>query len=128
MTRLSRSPDLERLREDGYEVFIHRTGYLVLNNIPYVDSSCVVRRGRLVSELTVEADVTIQPRDHVVMWSGDAPCDRDGNPLRLGGGPAANQLADDLVVDRTFSSKPRPTTTRCSSTWTLRQLGPGSPL
>ncbi len=81
MTRLSRSPDLERLREDGYEVFIHRTGYLVLNNIPYVDSSCVVRRGRLVSELTVEADVTIQPRDHVVMWSGDAPCDRDGNPL-----------------------------------------------
>lgn len=105
-TQLSRSPDLERLREEGYEVFIHRTGYLVVDHVPYVNAECEVRRGRLVSALTLEGDVTGQPQDHVVLWSGEAPCDAVGRPLRLGGGAARNQLADDLVVDRTFSSKP----------------------
>jgi hypothetical protein len=105
-TQLSRSPDLERLREDGYEVFIHRTGYLVLDHVPYVSSAREVRRGRLVSSLDLAGDVTAKPSDHVVLWSGDAPCDVDGQPLRLGGSASANQLAEDLVVDRTFSSKP----------------------
>jgi ThiF family len=105
-TQLSRSPDLERLREEGYEVFIHRTGYLVVDHVPYVNAEREVRRGRLVSALTLEGDVTGPPQDHVVLWTGEAPCDAEGRPLRLGGGASENQLADDLVVDRTFSSKP----------------------
>lgn len=105
-TQLSRSPDLERLREEGYEVFIHRTGYLVVDHVPYVNAERAVRRGRLVSALTLEGDVTGPPQDHVVLWSGEAPCDAEGRPLRLGGGVSRNQLADDLIVDRTFSSKP----------------------
>lgn len=105
-TQLSRSPDLERLREDGYEVFIHRSGYLVLDSIPYVTSERVVRRGRLVSALTLEGDVTAPRPDHVVLWEGEAPCAVDGRPLPLGGGASRNPLAEDLVVDRTFSSKP----------------------
>jgi hypothetical protein len=104
--QLSRSPDLERLREEGYEVFIHRTGYLVIDQVPYVNEALEVRRGRLVSALTLEDDVTVPSPDHVVMWAGEAPCDAEGRPLPLGGGAARNQLADDLIVDRTFSSKP----------------------
>jgi hypothetical protein len=106
-TQLSRSPDLERLREDGYEVFIHRTGYLVVDNIPYVTTERDVRRGRLVSALTLEGDVTVAHPNHVVMWAGEPPCDADGHPLRLGGGLDRKVLAEDLVVDRSFSSKPR---------------------
>lgn len=105
-TQLSRSPDLERLREDGYEVAIHRTGYLVIDHVPYVTPGREVRRGRLVSALELDGERTTKPTDHVVLWSGDAPCDVDGQPLRLGGGASAQQLAEDLVVDRTFSSKP----------------------
>lgn len=105
-TQLSRSPDLERLREEGYEVFIHRTGYLVIDHVPYVNAKREVRRGRLVSALTLEGDVTGPPQDHVVLWTGEAPCDADGRALRLGGGESQDRLADDLVVDRTFSSKP----------------------
>lgn len=105
-TQLSRSPDLERLREEGYEVFVHPSGYLVVDHIPYVDSERKVRRGRLVSVLTLAGDVTAPSPDHVVLWSGQAPCDVEGRPLRLGGGAAPNELAEDLVIDRNFSSKP----------------------
>lgn len=66
-----------------------------------------VARGRLVSALNLEGDVTVANPDHVLMWSGEAPCDIDGQPLRLGGGPDHKVLAEDLVVDRTFSSKPK---------------------
>ena len=55
-TQLSRSPDLERLREEGYEVYIHRTGYLVVDHVPYVTTEREVRRGRLVSALTVDGE------------------------------------------------------------------------
>jgi hypothetical protein len=105
-TQLSRSPDLERLREEGYEVFIHRTGYLVIDHVPYVNTEREVCRGRLVSALILEGDIPVPSPDHVVLWSGEAPCDAEGQPLRLGGGAARSQLADDLVVVRTFSSKP----------------------
>lgn len=105
-TRLSRSPDLERLREEGYEVYVHRTGYLVLDHVPYVTAQRAVMRGRLVTALEMDGDATVPPKDHVVVWAGDAPCDAEGRPLRLGGGVAHTVLAEDFVVDRTFSSKP----------------------
>jgi hypothetical protein len=105
-TRLSRSPDLEQLREEGYEVYVHRTGYLVLDHVPYVTAQREVMRGRLVTALEMDGDATVPPKDHVVLWAGEAPCDSDGRPLRLGGGASHNELAEDLVVDRTFSSKP----------------------
>lgn len=41
-----------------------------------------------------------------MLWAGEQPCDAEGQPLRLAGGDSRNVLADDLVVDRTFSSKP----------------------
>lgn len=105
-TRLSRSRDLERLREEGYEVYVHRTGFLVLDNVPYVTGERAVMRGRLVTGLEMDGDTTTRPTDHVVLWVGQAPCDIEGRPLRLGGGASHNALAEDLIVDRTFSSKP----------------------
>jgi hypothetical protein len=105
-TQLSRSPDLERLREEGYEVYIHRTGYLVVDNVPYVTARREVLRGRLVTALEMDGLATLPPKDHVVLWSGEAPCDIHGRALPLGGGAARTLLAEDLVVHRTFSSKP----------------------
>ncbi len=105
-TQLSRSPHLERLREEGYEVHVHRTGFLVLDHVPYVTAKRAVMRGRLVTALEMDGDATVRPKDHVVLWAGEAPCDVEGRPLRLGGGVSHNALAEGLVVDRTFSSKP----------------------
>jgi hypothetical protein len=105
-TQLSRSPDLERLREEGYEVFIHRSGYLVVDHVPYVTAQRKVMRGRLVTALELDGDATLPPKDHVALWSGEAPCDINGLALPLGGGASRTVLAEDLIVDRTFSSKP----------------------
>lgn len=105
-TQLSRSPDLARLREEGYEVYVHRTGFLVLDHVPYVTGGREVMRGRLVTALEMDGEATLPPKDHVVLWAGEVPCNAEGRPLRLGGGASHNVLAEDLVVDRTFSSKP----------------------
>jgi ThiF family len=103
---ISRSPDLKRLRGDGYEVEI-RSNHLLVSHVPYVDADRGVRFGVLVSELTLAGDVTAKPSSHVVMFAGATPCDTDGHPLtKILNSSGRRDLADGVVIDHTFSSKP----------------------
>ena len=103
---ISRSPDLKRLQDDGYEVEV-RSDHLLLNHIPYVTENRNIKRGTLVSELTLAGDVTTRPNTHVVMFVGDMPCDREGLPLvQILNSSKRRELAGGLVVDHRFSSKP----------------------
>ena len=104
---ISRSPDLKALVDDGYEVGIV-SGHLVIDNVPYVNAYKQVKRGALVSELDLAGEVTIRPNSHVVMFAGEYPCDRDGHELaRIKLGSQRKTIYDGLVVDHSFSSKPR---------------------
>ncbi len=104
---ISRSPELKHLRDEGYAVAVE-DGYLVVRDIPYVDAGQKVRRGTLVSELTLSGDVTARPSTHVVMFVGDAPCDANGNVLsKILHSSGRQQLTPNVAVDHTFSSKPR---------------------
>ena len=49
---INRSPDLKRLRDEGYFVQI-RGGFLVMREVPYVDAGTKVQRGTLISSLTM---------------------------------------------------------------------------
>lgn len=103
---INRSPDLARLRGEGYEVAIVN-GYLVLDNVPYVDSQRRVRRGKLVSALQMANDVTVRPSDHVAHFAGDHPCDAQGLPLGkivIGGQPL--DLGSGPMQMHMMSSKP----------------------
>lgn len=103
---ISRSPDLRRLQEEGYEVEV-RDGYLVVGHIPYVNAERQVKLGTLVSTLSLAGDMTAQPDTHVVNFVGEAPCDSLGRQLgRIMAGSGQRTLAPDLVVDHMFSSKP----------------------
>ena len=103
---ISRSPDLRRLEDEGYEIEV-RGSYLLLKQVPYVTEDQTVHRATLVSELDLAGDVTARPSSHVVMFAGQAPCNSEGKPLNniihsagewdLGGG---------LVARHKFSSKP----------------------
>lgn len=103
---ISRSPDLQRLADEGYEIEV-RGGHLLLKQVPYVTEERVVERATLVSPLDLAGDVAARPSSHVVMFTGRAPCNSDGKPLSniihsagqwdLGGG---------LVARHKFSSKP----------------------
>jgi hypothetical protein len=103
---ISRSPDLQRLRDDGYHVEV-RSNYLVVKAVPYVTSSGAVERGILVSELSTQGDTTVAPATHEIFFVGSIPHDHKGNELTK----IINQrgqfvMAGDLTATCSFSSKP----------------------
>lgn len=103
---ISRSPDLAKLKEDGYEVEV-RANHLVIRNVPYVNANREVKRGLLVSTLTLAGQVTTKPDTHVARFAGEHPCDHRGRPLtKIVNGSSCEKLGDGLVVDHSFSSKP----------------------
>jgi len=104
---VDRNPDLVRLRDEGYSVDV-RDGHLVVSDIPYVDAQRTVRRGVLVSELTMLGDRTQQPSTHVIRFQGDFPCTNEGAPIEaIRNQSQRQQLAAGLFVDHAFSTKPK---------------------
>src|SRR5215212_6063003 len=79
-TLISHSPDLKKLRDEGYNLEI-RGGYLLVHDVPYVNSAREVRRGVLVSKLQLAGNVTTRPDNHVAYFVGDHPCRADGSEI-----------------------------------------------
>jgi hypothetical protein len=103
---ISHSPDLKRLRDEGYEVAVS-SGFLVISHVPYLTASREVAFGQLVSELTLAGDKTTTPSSHVAMFSGSTPCDLSGTPLtKIINSSGRSVIGDGIEVDHTFSSKP----------------------
>lgn len=104
---INRSPDLKRLRDDGFCVEII-SGYLVVHEVPYVTPSKEVKLGKLISSLSLANDQTVRPSDHQAMFSGEVPCDRHGQPLtKIINSSSTQKLCPQLVINHNFSSKPR---------------------
>src|SRR5258706_15837041 len=104
---ISRSPDLKRLRDEGYDVEVVKSNHLLVKNVPYVTSKCQIQRGTLVSELTISGESTAPPGTHVVYFVGEFPCHKDGAPIsQLIHASADQDLGNGLVVNHSFSNKP----------------------
>lgn len=102
----SPSQDLQRLWEEGYDLEI-RAGYLLVKNVPYVNSKCQVLRGVLATPLTLAGDVTVRPESHVVDFAGEYPCRADGRPIEtIRHASSRRSLLPGLEVDHSFSNKP----------------------
>jgi hypothetical protein len=105
---ISHSPDLKRLRDEGYDLEI-RSGYLLVKDVPYVNSSKEVKHGTLFSLLLLAGEVTTRPDNHVAHFAGDYPCREDGKEIeQIKNESSKRTLADGVVVDHTFSAKPQP--------------------
>jgi hypothetical protein len=103
---ISRSTDLQRLQNEGYNIEV-RAGYLLVHDVPYLDGRGAVGRGIIVSELTLTGDVTAPPSTHVVYFAGGFPHDASGSEIHgIRHGSGRNTLAPDVVVDHSFSAKP----------------------
>jgi hypothetical protein len=102
---INRSPDLKRLRDEGYEIEI-RNGYLIVKHIPYLNYMGKVNYGQLVSSLTLANDRTARPESHVVFFSGAQPCDPHGQPITAIILSSQRQDLGGIIVDHTFSNKP----------------------
>lgn len=105
-TRLiARSRDLQRLRDEGYEIEV-RSGFLIVRSVPYVTPSRTVARGLVVTDLALNDDIAQTPKDHQVWFAGEHPCNAVGVPIAaLGAQPCAQTLCEGVVVTFRFSSK-----------------------
>ncbi|WP_281233799.1 ThiF family adenylyltransferase [Flavobacterium gelatinilyticum] len=104
---INHSPDLKRLRDEGYEIEV-RGGYLLIHHIPYVNQNKEIEYGVLVSTLTLIANShTAIPDTHVVHFTGNNPCGADGEIIAaIQHINADSALNAQILVNRSFSNKP----------------------
>lgn len=110
---VSRNPDLQRLVDRGYALAIDDANFLVVRDIPYLDEAGELQVGAIVSKLVFIDDAQVRQEDHQVFFAGGIPHQMNGSPIaNLGGGTttlAMSEASADVVVQRSFSNKPRET-------------------
>lgn len=100
------SPDLKKLRDEGYEIEI-QGGYLFIRHIPYVNSSRQIDFGILVTDLTLaNQHRTARPGTHVIYFQGQHPCDQEGRIITAIQHSSHTQNMANVVVNHSFSNKP----------------------
>lgn len=100
------SPDIVRLRNEGYEVSI-RGAHLLMANVPCVNSLRQVEFGTLVSTLALAGNTITKPNTHVVHFFGPHPCHKDGSIMsQIQHGSKTQTLAEGIIVNHSFSNKP----------------------
>ena len=105
---ISRSPDLGKLVDDGYEVEVV-SGHIVLHRVPYVNANCEVRFGQLIAPVEVVDSRLVPPQDHTVYFAGEYPCKANGDPIEaIRNASSRFDLATGLHADHQFSAKPQP--------------------
>src|SRR3989339_1079477 len=104
---ISLSPDLKKLRDEGYEIQIIN-GHLLVYHIPYVNTKKEIAYGILVSQLDMAGERTAKPGNHVIYFQGEYPCDKEGSPLTgIRDKSERKNLAEGVQVDHSFSNKPQ---------------------
>jgi hypothetical protein len=104
---INRNADLKQLQDEGYDIEVFADKFLLVHNIPYVNSECQVLRGTLVTELTFAGDDTVVPHTHVAYFIGKHPCTADGAEMaRLKHSSPHAELSTGFMVNHMFSMKP----------------------
>lgn len=104
---INHSPDLKRLRDEGYEIEVNG-GYLLIHHVPFVDQNRQIVYGVLVSTLTLNSNQkTGIPDNHVIHFIGENPCEIDGTVITAIQHSNVNSaLNHQITVNRSFSNKP----------------------
>ena len=104
---IDHSPDLKRLRDEGYEIKVQEA-YLIVSGVPYFNSKLEICYGTLVTDLTIAGNKTCRPQNHVIHFIGEHPYNKDGSLMSvLTHNDNRTSLTNNLIVDRSFSNKPR---------------------
>lgn len=104
---ISRSPHLQRLRDEGFTLEVAH-GHLLVRDVPYVNAAREVKSGTLVFALELTSNVAIRTDDHTAYLIGDLPCNANGAPLsRILNHSNETHLAPGIVANHYFSAKPR---------------------
>ncbi|KRA31118.1 MULTISPECIES: ThiF family adenylyltransferase [unclassified Nocardioides] len=103
------SPDLALLAQEGYAIRIVG-GYLVVDDIPFVNDAAQVQWGSFLCPLDLSGDATIKPSNHVMCLVGGVPRDKNGAAIEglINDGVEKWSAGPDLTAACGFSQKPRP--------------------
>lgn len=97
------SPDLKRLRDEGYNIEV-KHAHLLVHDVPYVNSVREISRGILVAPLSLAGDRTAAPPNHMLHFIGEHPCDHEGNIITaIKHSSERKALAEGIIVDHWFS-------------------------
>lgn len=104
---INHSPDLKRLRDEGYEIEVHG-GYLSIHHVPYVNQDKLIQYGTLVSTLTLSSNSrTTTPDNHVIHFIGENPCEINGSVITaIQHSNVTTVLNSQITINRSFSNKP----------------------
>ncbi|HEY8659010.1 MAG TPA: ThiF family adenylyltransferase [Hanamia sp.] len=105
---INHSPDLKRLRDEGYEIELCG-GYLLIHHVPYLNNKKEINFGTLICVLTLSNNTTTgKPHDHIIYFKGEIPCDNEGNTISAiyHSSPVAKELSKGVAIDHLFSNKP----------------------
>lgn len=108
---VSHNDDLRRLVEKGYAVGFD-SNYLLVRDIPYLDAQRQLQKGTIVAKLVFKDPEHVVQDDHQIFFAGSSPYGLDGKPIpTIADRPTQLALngAEDVVVQRRFSNKPRNT-------------------
>jgi hypothetical protein len=106
--QIDRSPDLLRLRKEGYNIQVSDAAYLLVHDVKYVNSKREICSGVLASSLKLAGDITVPPEnDHTAKFVGEYPCDSAGNALTvLTHASGSYPVGNGLIASHSFSRKP----------------------
>lgn len=109
-TLIEHNDSLRRLRDEGYAIAVD-AAYLIVRDIPYLDSTGALCWGGIVAKLDFVDELTVQQDNHQVWFAGSSPHGLNGAPVpHLGDNPTRLPLGEaskDVIVERRFSNKPK---------------------
>lgn len=104
---IDHSPDLKRLRDEGYEIKIEGP-YLLVSGVPYFNSKLEICYGTLVTDISMAGNRTTRPSNHVIHFIGEHPHNKNGTIMSvLTHMNNQTALTSNIIVDRSFSNKPK---------------------
>ena len=107
---VNHNEDIKRLVDKGYAIGVD-SNYLIVRDIPYLDSERKLNWGAIVAKLVAVDNLQFIQDDHQILFAGSVPHDLSGKVIgNLGGGArtlALSASAKDVVVQRSFSNKPK---------------------
>lgn len=103
---INHNSDLKLLFDEGHVMEI-KSGYLLIHDVPYVNSEGKIKSGTLVTTLNLSGDIINKPETHVIHFIGEFPCDKNG--IRINGieHSSAQVLGNGIRIDFSFSNKPK---------------------
>ena len=97
--------DLKQLWDEGYDLQVIAGTVLLVKNVPYLNAQKELKRGVLVSPISLNGDKTVKPETHVAYFIGEYPCDVQGGHLRMVVQKERKELVAGLTYDCTMSAK-----------------------